>query len=455
MSAISFQNVYFKYEKGGKLILNNINMEINYGEITLLTGYSGSGKSTIFSLICGIIPNLQEGLFKGSIQIDGEEIYKKSLNYITSKVGMIMQSPEEQIIQERVEDELAFGCENLNMAPNDIKECITKYTKMFMLDPLAYTRTLSGGEKERLIAASILAMGHKIIILDEPLANLDSKSSQILMDMLYKLKEEGYAILVIEHRTDMIKKYINKLYYLDEGKIKELNASLLDSEMISNQIYLPKSTKIGNEILIIENLSYSVKHKQILNQINLKIFEGEKLLIKGDNGAGKTTLIKALTGVLKIKKGMITSNLAKFKSKKWYSYISVVYQNPNYQLIMKTVFDEVRFYTSSDEEAMKYLESFNLVEYKNHHPQLLSLGQKRKLTILCALAKKPKILILDEPTVGQDFSSLKMICDAIEEYHQRTNATIITITHDMRCQDAFCDYAIEIKDGSIIENKNY
>lgn len=127
MSAISLENVYFKYDREGSLILNNINMNIDYGQITLLAGFSGSGKSTIFSLICGIIPNLQAGLFKGSIKINGEEVYKKSLDYITSKVGMIMQNPEEQIIQELVSDELAFGCENLNMDPEKIDHNIKKY----------------------------------------------------------------------------------------------------------------------------------------------------------------------------------------------------------------------------------------------------------------------------------------------------------------------------------------
>ena len=216
-------------------------------------------------------------------------------------------------------------------------------------------------------------------------------------------------------------------------------------------IILPKSNNIGNKIIDIKNLNYKVKKKTILENINLDIYEGEKLLIKGENGAGKTTLIKAITGVLKLKKNMIKSKDTKFKSKKWYKEIGVVYQNPNYQLIMKSVFDEVRFYTSSDEEAESYLKRFNLYEYSSLHPQLLSLGQKRKLTVLCALAKKPRIIILDEPTVGQDFSSLKMICGEIEAYHENSNATIITITHDQRCQDAFCDRSIEVKNGKLID----
>ena len=327
---------------------------------------------------------------------------------------------------------------------------IKKYADMFMLNLNDTTRTLSGGEKERLIAASILAMGHKIIVLDEPLANLDMRSSIILMDKLEELKNNGYAILVIEHRTDIIKKYIDKLYYLDEGKINLYDVSILDGNF-SSMIILPKSNNIGNKILEIKNLNYKVKKKTILENINLDIYEGEKLLIKGENGAGKTTLIKAITGVLKLKKNMIKSKDTKFKSKKWYKEIGVVYQNPNYQLIMKSVFDEVRFYTSSDEEAESYLKRFNLYEYSSLHPQLLSLGQKRKLTVLCALAKKPRIIILDEPTVGQDFSSLKMICGEIEAYHENSNATIITITHDQRCQDAFCDRSIEVKNGKLID----
>jgi hypothetical protein CLOSPO_03009 len=450
MSAISLENVYFKYEREGHLILNNVSMDVEYGKITLLAGYSGSGKSTIFSLICGIIPNLKSGLFKGIIKINDEESYKKSLSEITSKVGMILQSPEEQIIQELVSDEIAFGCENLNMEPSLISENVSKYAQMFKINLDDLTRSLSGGEKERLICASILAMGHKIIVLDEPLANLDLKSAHILMEKLNELKKEGYAILVVEHRTDIIKEYVDTLYYLEEGLLNRLDVSKLDEKQFSSKIMFPKSNNISAKALEITNLSYSVKKRQILNDINLIIYQGEKLLIKGDNGAGKTTLIKAITGVLKVKKKMIKSDLVKFRSKKWFKEFGVVYQNPNYQLVMKSVFEELRFYTSSDEEAFNYLKEFNLFDYKNEHPQSLSLGQKRKLTVLCALAKKPRIIILDEPTVGQDFSSLKMICEAIEAYHQSSNATIITITHDARCQDAFCDRFIEIKNGRII-----
>ena len=173
--------------------------------------------------------------------------------------------------------------------------------------------------------------------------------------------------------------------------------------------------------------------------------------LTGRTGSGCTTVANILKTQRFDALALHTPQDTKFKSKKWYKEIGVVYQNPNYQLIMKSVFDEVRFYTSSDEEAESYLKKFNLYEYSSLHPQLLSLGQKRKLTVLCALAKKPRIIILDEPTVGQDFSSLKMICGEIEAYHENSNATIITITHDQRCQDAFCDRSIEVKNGKLID----
>ena len=219
MKAIEFKNVYFKYDRDLPIVLNNVNFEVLYSKITLLSGMSGSGKSTIISLLSGIIPNVVDGLVKGEILVNGNSIKNRKLNDITREVGLVLQNADSQIIQNIVSDEIAFGCENIGLSEEEITQKILEVTKIMSLDPNGKTRYLSGGGKERLIASAILAMGQKIIVLDEPLANLDKKGSIILLEALKKLRDAGYAILIVEHRVDMILSYVDVIYQIENGEV--------------------------------------------------------------------------------------------------------------------------------------------------------------------------------------------------------------------------------------------
>lgn len=445
MSAIEFENVYFKYKKELPLILNDVSFKVEYGKITLLNGYSGSGKTTILSLVCGVIPNLVHGLIKGKIKVNDKSIKGKSISEITSKVGLVMQNVDEQIIQTYVCDELAFGCENINMDVDKIKENVSYFANLLELNLSDKTKTLSGGQKQRLISGSILAMGHRIIVLDEPLANLDTKGAILLLNTLNKLKEQGYAILIVEHRLDIIKDYVDVIYYLNEGKVSNIDNIDYFLSLNTNKIIDIINTKEEDVIISVNNLSYKIDNKLILDNISFNINKGQRLLILGENGAGKTTLIRLLCGIIKSKKN-IKYNL---NTKKILSKIGFVFQNPNYQLFMPTVYEEVYFNCKDKKIAEDLLKSFRLYEYKDRHPQSLSLGQKRRLTVAMTLAKKPEVLILDEPTVGQDYESLVLMINYLNEYQYKNNTTFITITHDKRCANAFGSKVIWIKDSKI------
>ena len=455
MSAIELKDLYFRYKNQKDIILKGINFSCNYNEITLLTGASGAGKSTFLGLITGIIPNIIKGDIKGLIKVDGKNINGLKVSDISSKIGVVLQDADNQIIMPRVFEEIAFGLENNNLDRNEISNRIDYVTDLFKLDKNALTKHLSGGEKQRLLCSCILAMNQKILIFDEPLANLDKKSVKLLLDNLVKYKNEGYAIIIIEHRLDMLTDYIDNAYCINDGKINiinDLNDYLKEQK---NIIPYKANNNIGDIILDVNNLTYKIKDRIIIDNVSFNINSGEKVLILGDNGKGKTTLVRLLTRMIKSTSGSInqyvdTKYKPNYKGKKWFNKIGVVYQNPNYQLFMPTVLKEVLYNVSNKDYAIKLLKDFDLYKYIDRHPQSLSEGEKRRLTVALTLAREPKIIFLDEPTVGQDIINLKKMINIINDYIENNNATLISITHDVRCAYALCDKCLLFDENFVI-----
>ncbi len=453
MKAVELKNICFRYKGFKEIILNNVNMEALYGEITLLAGMSGSGKSTILNLITGIIPNIIKGDIKGEILINNENIIGKSISEISKMVGVVLQNADSQIIMPHVEEEIAFGLENMNMERENIKNKINEICNILSLNKNAKSKTLSGGEKQRLMSGAILAMGQKIIILDEPLANIDKFGAKILLDALKDLKNNGYAIIIIEHRLDMLMKYIDKIYDIKNGIINEIvdiNKYLEDEKNIikDNGVNLESNEKIFE----VNHLIYKIKDKTIINNISFDINAGERVLILGENGKGKTTLIRLLSKMIKPTEGDIKQYITN-KKRNWFNEIGIVYQNPNYQLFMPTVEKEILYNAKSKELAYSLLNKFDLEKYKNRHPLSLSEGEKRKLTVALVLARLPKVLFLDEPTVGQDYDNLLNMINIINEFRNKYKTTIITISHDIRCANSLCDKCIILDNELKIGNK--
>ncbi len=457
MKAVEINNLNFSYSKN-KPILKEINFELNYGEIVLLAGGSGQGKSTLFYLMNGIIPNSISGNISGEILIDCENINGKTIGEISRKIGSVLQNADAQIINSLVKEEIAFGCENIAMPPSEIKTRIENSCASIGISPTAKTKTLSGGEKQKLITATTIALDTKIIILDEPLANLDNISAKHLMETLKSMKNQGYAIVIIEHRIDLICNYVDKVYDMNKGEltlIEYIKSYLSENTNIIEDICKDK-VKTNTPILTCNNLGFKISNEQILSNINFDIKKGERLLILGENGCGKTTLTKLLAKLLSTTQGEIIQNIDEnFKrkpNKSWFKKVAYIYQNPNYQLFMPTVEQELLYTAHSTEYAQKICDMFELEPLLDYHPLTLSEGQKRKLSIAVMLAIKPEVIILDEPTVGQDFNSLRLMINNLNTIHQEQNTTIITITHDKRCALALCDRAILVKDSTIVEN---
>lgn len=456
MSAIELKNVNFSYD-GKTKILENTDFAAEYGEVTLLSGHSGEGKSTLMYIVSGIIPNVNYGELSGEVLVGGESIKGRKMGDICRKVGVVLQNADEQIIQKIVEDEIAFGCENLAFPPEKIRKQIEIVCNLMKLDTNRKCRTLSGGQKQRLITASTLAMGQKIIILDEPLANLDKDGAAMLMGTLRSLAKAGYCIVVIEHRLDMVLPFVDTVWHIGDKTVRKVE---------NRQEYLLQQTaKIEDSCPVyaeqsplfkLDRVAFSVrKEREILKDITLEIPKGGRTVFLGENGCGKTTLMRLIARLYKPTGGNITQYIdEKFKQRRkggkaWYKKVGVVYQNPDYQLFMPTVRQEISFGAKREEYAAEIAELFGVKHLWERHPQSLSEGQKRRVSIAAVAACEPEVLLLDEPTVGQDYDGLCALVEILNKLHIQSGNTMITITHDVRCAEALCDRAYLIADGAV------
>ena len=455
MSAIELKNVNFSYD-GKTKILENTDFAAEYGEVTLLSGHSGEGKSTLMYIVSGIIPNVNYGELSGEVLVGGESIKGRKMGDICRKVGVVLQNADEQIIQKIVEDEIAFGCENLAFPPEKIQKQIEIVCRLMKLDTKWTCRTLSGGQKQRLITASTLAMGQKIVLLDEPLANLDKDGAAMLMGTLRSLAQAGYCVVVIEHRLDMVLPFVDTVWHIGDRTLKRIEdkAAYLQAQTAkiddSCPIYAGQSP-----LFELKNVKFAVKDRGILKDISLEIPKGGRTVLLGENGCGKTTLMRLIARLYKPTGGSITQYIdEKFRqkplgSRAWYKKVGVVYQNPDYQLFMPTVEKEINFGAPSPEYAEHIAELFGIKHLWHRHPQSLSEGQKRRVSIAAVVACQPEVLLLDEPTVGQDYDGLCQMVEILNKLHEQTGNTMITITHDVRCAEALCDRAYLIADGVV------
>lgn len=454
--AIRLKEVSFKYDGAKENVLENINLTVEYGETVLLSGVSGEGKSTLLSIINGVIPYVNSGEFSGSVEIDGKDVTKLKISERSKLIGTVLQNADEQIIYDLVNEEIAFGCENLNIASEEIDRRIERFTTLMQIEKNAKTKTLSGGQKQRLITASTLAMEQKIIILDEPLANLDTHTAHILLKALRNLANSGYAVLIVEHRLDVVKNYIDKVMRIEN---KQLFTSTNINDLNSGIKTIPHADgSLPGEVLIKgEKLFFAAGGRNIIDGLDIEIRAGERIVLLGENGCGKTTLMRMLARLNKPNGGSLIQTITKSKkaNSKWFSKVGYVYQNPTYQLFMPTLLSEISFKAKSEEMARKMINAFGLSGFEQRHPQSLSEGQKRRASIAAVCASEPTVLFLDEPTVGQDYENLCKTVETVNKINKNLGTAIVTVTHDKRCAGALADRVLIMENGKISRQGDY
>lgn len=451
---IELKGISFAYDSSNENIFDGVDMKINHGELVLLSGMSGEGKSTLLSIINGIIPYVTQGRLDGIVEIDGVDVGKMKVSERSRLLGTVLQNADEQIVYDLVSDEIAFGCENLNVAVDEIENRITSSCELMKIDKNAKTRTLSGGQKQRLITASTLAMKQRALVLDEPLANLDTNAAHLLLKALRRLADSGYAILLVEHRLDIVKPYVDRVLYIKDKKI--LRADDFDdfAESVRELEYKALGYKSEKVLIKGSGLVFSVGEKNIIDGLDIEIKKGERTVILGENGCGKTTLMRTLSRLNKLSGGELIQTLTSSKKagSKWFSKVGYVYQNPTYQLFMPTLLSEISYKAKSREAAENMIAALGLAGLEQRHPQSLSEGQKRRAGIAAICAAEPEVLFLDEPTVGQDFENLKRIIDTVNGLNEKTGCAVVTVTHDIRCAAALCDRALIMQNGKIVKS---
>lgn len=454
--AIRLKDVSFKYDGAAENVLENINLTVEYGETVLLSGVSGEGKSTLLSIINGVIPFVNSGEFSGSVEIGGKDVTKQKISERSKLIGTVLQNADEQIIYDFANDEIAFGCENLNIPSEEIDRRIERFTTLMQIEKNAKTKTLSGGQKQRLITASTLAMEQKIIILDEPLANLDTHTAHILLKALRDLANSGYAVLIVEHRLDVVKNYIDKVMRIEN---KQLFTSTDINDLNSGIKTIPHADGfLPGEVLIKgEKLFFAAGDRNIIDGLDIEIRAGERIVLLGENGCGKTTLMRMLARLNKPSDGALSQTITKSKkaNSKWFSKVGYVYQNPTYQLFMPTLLSEISFKAKSEETAREMINAFGLSGLEQRHPQSLSEGQKRRASIAAICASEPTVLFLDEPTVGQDYENLCKTVETVNKINKNLGTAIVTVTHDKRCAGALADRVLIMENGKISRQGDY
>lgn len=502
---IEFIDFSFKYQAQQEPTLKNINLTIYQGEKVLIIGPSGSGKSTLGQCLNGIIPNIYTGESSGQFLIDGKDAFHQSIYEKSLLVSTVLQDTDGQFIGLSVAEDLAFSLENDMISTLEMKERVHEWSERLELtDLLGYRpQDLSGGQKQRVSLAGVLIDESPILLFDEPLANLDPKSGQDTIDLIDRLhQEEGATTVIIEHRLeDVLYRSVDRIVLVNDGTILYdgtpddlLHTSLLRENGIREPLYLTVLRQLGVDLkqfsrleilgtldlpelslpenpvseslsekypslLEIRHLQFSYPKKSVLKDLDFTIGRGERIAIVGKNGAGKSTLAKALCGFLKIDGDLlwqgqsILGDSVKERSER----IGYVLQNPNHMISQTMIFDEValglhlRGYSEEviKERVQEVLEICGLSAFRNWPISALSYGQKKRVTIASILVLNPEILLLDEPTSGQDYKHYTEMMRFIDELNKK-GQTIIMITHDMQLMLDYSDRAIVLVDGQVI-----
>ena len=468
---IEITNFSFRYQSREKDALDHINLEIKDGEFVLLLGASGCGKTTVTRLINGLIPEFYEGNMQGNVIVEGKNTREVYVSELSADVGSVFQDPSSQFFTTDTTSELVFSCENQGMKREQIADKLEKITKKLDIEELLDRNVfrLSSGEKQMIAIGSVSAYCPKVLVFDEPSANLDGYFTQKLYDILKTLKQEGYTIIVAEHKIHYLKELCDRAILFEEGKIKreysgdefrklsnnELNKMGLRSSDLNNIEVCEKVDDMKEEISIeIEKLNFSFhNHNMIFKNFNTQLSSGKILGIIGENGRGKTTFLELLCGLRREKSGAFLSKGMKLNTKQRQKDSYLVMQTSEFQLFSDSVVGELCLDNENmkkDEKLLTLLKKLKLEDCVECHPMSLSGGQKQRLCIAVACYKNANVICLDEPTSGLDYVNM-MSVNTILRSMADEGKTVIVVTHDYEFLMNCCDEVMYIRKDGISE----
>lgn len=507
---ISFNQFTFQYDAQAEATLKDISFDIVKGEKVLILGPSGSGKSTLAQCLNGIIPNIYKGQAQGQVRIAGQNIFKQSIYDKSQLVSTVLQDPDGQFIGLTVAEDLAFALENDCANQSEMKDKVVLWAERLDLTSLLNYRPqdLSGGQKQRVSLAGVLIDESPILLFDEPLANLDPKSGQETIDLIDKIhKEVGATTIIIEHRLeDVLYRPVDRILLVNDGtllfngspdellsstlllengireplyvtvlrqlgfdtrdaqNLSQLDALDLSGLVLPDRVLKDKRDSSSDSILKVEGLSVSYgDNPAIIEDMSFSLKKGERLAIVGKNGAGKSTLAKALCGFVP-SQGKLTykgQDISQDSIAERSERIGFVLQNPNQMISQTMIFDEVALglrlrgieETEVEERVHEVLKTCGLYSFRKWPISALSFGQKKRVTIASILVLKPEIIILDEPTAGQDYKTYTDIMNFLDSL-QKQGHTIVMITHDMQLMLEYSDRCLVVVEGKIIADDN-
>ena len=483
---IIINGLSFRYHSRNEPALRNISFTVNSGEVLLIAGSSGCGKTTLMRCINGLIPNAYQGGIEGDISLFGKSVFNMEMAEISQTVGTILQDPERQILGTYVLNDVAFGLESLGMPRNEIISRVDQALDHMGILHLRDRETFgtSGGEKQKIALAGVLAMKPKILLLDEPLASLDPASAFEALQIFRQLADEGLSVMIVEHRVeDVLAIQPERVIYMDEGEITyqgdrdgllqavdytriKLPAEIVLERARSNpppqfDPILTKDKIQPEELVKFDQVHFRYDEELpfVLNDINVKIFKGDVIAILGHNGSGKTTMVKHALSLLKPSKGhvylegMDTADISVATAAKSVGY---VFQSPTQMLFAPTVADELAFGPKNigmpkddiQKNIQWAIETVNLQQELDSPPLALSFGQQKRISIAAVLSMRSRILMMDEPTAGQDYWNYRTFMDAILQMPGFDS--IIFITHDLDLALIYANRILILYDGRIV-----
>ncbi|MEM2417003.1 MAG: energy-coupling factor transporter ATPase [Nitrososphaerota archaeon] len=509
MSIINIENFYWKYLGSKDYALKNINLKIEKGEFIGIMGPTGAGKSTLCLAIAGLIPWVLPGEIKGNIIIDGMNTRNYSIKYITEKVGIVFQDPEIQFIMMSVEDEVAIGLEKMNLPRVEMIKRVDWALDVVGMKEYkdVSPEELSGGQKQRVAIATMLAKQPEILVLDEPTSDLDPKGKMEVFSVISNLRKEfDTTIIMATHESEKILKFADRIIVLNKGSkifedspekifsridelknigirppqiievcnklgcgtvlaIEEAKEILNKKFNLENRKYYQKIDflKINDRkpVIEVQNVSYIYPNGfKALENINLTIYEKDYIAIIGQNGSGKTTLAKHFNGILKPTNGKVLvygMDTKKTSISEIAKKVGYCFQNPDHQIFSNTVEEEIMFGLKQiglskkeiEKKVSEILKIVGLEEYRYEDPSFLGKGQRQRLAVASILALEPKILVVDEPTTGQDYAMIKDLMNLLTHLNNIGN-TIIIITHDMEIAAEYAKRIIIMRNGRIV-----